>query len=376
MSVCGHAHAPLNVKIMRLERIVIDQVRNLNEVNINLSARLNILFGENASGKTSFLESLHLLAYARSFRSHHFKHIVNRDADYLRVTGQIAGSGHQTVPVGVEFRDGRLRMRAEGKSLKKTSELAQYLPIIIIHQECQRLLTDGPKFRRKFLDWGVFHVEPGFLKAWRRYVRVLRQRNAVLQSGRGRRTDVSVWDQEFKECALAIHEFRQSYCGRFIPVLKNCLEQILDDSKDISVAYNPGWDTSQDFLTILEAAYELDSRRGFTHRGPHRADISVKSAGVAAHENLSRGQQKLLICAMLIAQALVYRQHSGKPCVFLVDDLKAELDQEHVERVMALLEGVDAQIIMTATDKEALAPFCFTGHKTFHVERGRVTEVV
>jgi len=360
---------------MRLQRVVIDHVRNLHAVSITLSARLNILFGENASGKTSFLESLHVLAYAKSFRSHHFRHIINRDADYLRVTGQIAETGQQLTPMGVEFRDGRLRMRAGGRNLKKTSELAQHLPIIIIHQECQRLLTGGPKFRRKFLDWGVFHVEQGFINAWRRYSRALKQRNAVLHSRKGR-VAVSHWDQELKESALAIHEYRRRYCDVYLPVLQECIGALMDDRADVTVVYQPGWDIDQDFMAVLESSFEQDSRRGFTHHGPHRADVAVRTAGVAAQEGLSRGQQKLLICAMLIGQALVYRNHSSKPCVFLVDDLKAELDQEHVERVMALLGGLDAQIIMTATEKEALEPFCFDTYKTFHVERGCVTEVV
>lgn len=361
---------------MRLQRVVIDHIRNLHDVNIDLSAHLNILFGENASGKTSFLESLHVLAYAKSFRSHHFRHVVNHNAHFLRVTGQIVEAGRDyAIPVGVEYRQGRLKMRVDGRNLKKTSELAQHLPIIIIHQECQRLLTDGPKFRRKFLDWGVFHVEQHFLNNWRRYVRALKQRNSALQARKGKAA-VSVWDQELEENALAIHAYRQAYCDELLPVWQVCTRQLLADSEAISVAYQPGWDTGQEYSAVLAASYEQDARRGFTHQGPHRADLAIRVQGIAAHEHLSRGQQKLLICAMLIAQALVYRQHSRRPCVFLVDDLKAELDHEHVERVMALLKGLDAQIIMTATEKEVLEPYCSEGHKKFHVERGQVTEVV
>jgi DNA replication and repair protein RecF len=360
---------------MRLQRVVINHIRNLKDVSIDLSDHLNIIFGENASGKTSLLESLHVLAYAKSFRSHHFRHIINHDAQYLRVTGQIGEPGQLSIPVGVEFREGRLRMRADGRNLKKTSELAQHLPIIIIHQECQRLLTDGPKFRRKFLDWGVFHVEQRFLNDWRRYVRALRQRNTVLQARKGRAA-VCIWDKELQESAMAIHSYRQSYCDQLIPVWQDCFRQLLDGCDDVTVTYQAGWNLEQDFTSALKSTYEQDARRGFTHQGPHRADLAIRVAGIAAHESLSRGQQKLLICAMLIAQALVFRRLNNRPCVFLVDDIKAELDQEHVERVMALLKNMDAQIIMTATEKEVLEPFCFSGDKTFHVERGHVTEVV
>ena len=360
---------------MRLQRVAIDHIRNLHDVSIDLSAHLNILFGENASGKTSFLESLHMLAYAKSFRSHHFRHIVNHGAHFLRVTGLITETGgDRAVPLGIEYRQGRLKMRADGRNVKKTSELAQHLPIIVIHQECQRLLTGGPKLRRKFLDWGVFHVEQRFLPAWRRYVRALKQRNSVLQAGKGRAA-VSVWDQELKENAVAIHAYRRAYCDVLLPVWQQCTRQLLGNGEVLSLSYQAGWDIDQDYSAILAASYEQDARRGFTHHGPHRADLAIRVAGVSAHEHLSRGQQKLLICAMLIAQALVYRQHSQKPCIFLIDDLKAELDDEHVRRVMVLLKDLDAQIIMTATEKGTLEPYCPEGHKTFHVERGQVTDV-
>ena len=148
------------------------------------------------------------------------------------------------------------------------------------------------------------------------------------------------------------------------------------DRTDISFVYQPGWALSEDFIDVLDSTFDQDSRRGFTHCGPHRADLIIRSAGQAAQESLSRGQQKLLICAMLIAQAIIYRDLSAKSCVILIDDLKAELDQEHVERVMSLLKGLDVQTIMTATDKEVLKPFCYDGYKMFHVERGCVTEVV
>ena len=375
MPVCGNADASVTVSDMRLQRITIDDVRNLREIRLTLSPRLNIFYGENASGKTSFLESIHLLAYAKSFRSHQLKHVVNRESRGLRVTAQLAEQTEQTVSVGIEFHDGQLRMRAKGKNLKKTSELAQFLPVITLHQECQRLLSDGPRLRRKFLDWGVFHVEPDFLANWRRYARVLKQRNMALHTGMGKGA-VLPWDKELSECAQSIDKYREQYCDMFIPLLDKLLDMLLSDNADITVRYRPGWDKSQTLLSVLQDGYETDARRGFTHYGPHRADLLIKAGGVTAHENLSRGQQKLLVCALLIAQAQLHSRHSGKPCVILIDDLKAELDLEHIRRVICLLESLNTQLIMTSTEKELLTPFCHSEHKTFHVERGCINEVL
>lgn len=360
---------------MRLQQISIKHVRNLNDIHINFSPGLNIFFGKNASGKTSLLESLYLLSCAKSFRSHHFKNIVSTHASYCRITGKIVNENAEVTQVGVEFREGRLRMRALGKELKKTSELAQYLPIIIIHQECQRLLTDGPKLRRKFLDWGVFHVERDFLKVWRQYSRALKQRNMILHARKGS-VAINAWNNELKDTALAIHAYRQSYCDVFIPQLRQCLEQLFSCKNTLNISYQAGWDNTQDFISVLENNLEQDLRRGYTRQGPHRADLVLRVNNITAHETLSRGQQKLVICAMLIAQAMVYQQWRGISCLFLVDDLKAELDHEHVARVMGLLKSLDTQLIMTATEQGILEPYGFNGYKTFHVKRGHVMEMV
>lgn len=359
---------------MALQRVVIDHVRNLHDVSLELSPKLNILYGENASGKTSLLEAIHLLAYARSFRSHHLKNVISHDSDFLRVSGQLRQNHAASIPIGVEYRQGQLHMRVAGADIKKTSELAKFLPVIVLHQECQRFLSDGPRIRRKFIDWGVFHVEQDFLSTWRRFMRTLKQRNTLLQSGSGR-ASVRAWDREFVETAQALDMFRRRYCEELITVIEGYLE-VLIPGQDVSFRYRPGWDERQELLDILDKAFEQDQRRGFTHYGPHRADLIVRASGVPAHEGISRGQQKLLICALLIAQARVHQQRNGKACVFLADDVKAELDQEHVKRIVGLLEGLDIQIIMTATERESLESHCHVDHKTFHVERGFVREVI
>jgi DNA replication and repair protein RecF len=359
---------------MTLQRVAIEHVRNLRDVRLDLSPGLNILYGENASGKTSFLEAIHLLAYARSFRSHHLKHVIARDSAFLRVTGQLRQRDSGTLSLGIEYHEGQLRMRAAGRRVKKTSELAQYFPVIVLHQECQRFLSDGPRIRRKFLDWGVFHVEHDFLAVWRRYMRTLKQRNTLLQTGRGRAAVVA-WDRELNDAAQALHELRRRYCDDLIPALVHSLALLMPGRDDITITYKPGWDVERNLIELLQGSLDQDQRRGFTYYGAHRADIAVRAGGVPAHEGLSRGQQKLLITALLVAQAQVHQRRSGRPCVFLADDLKAELDQAHVEQVIGLLDGLETQIILTATERELLESCCQAITRTFHVEHGCIQEV-
>ena len=161
---------------MPLIDLKVSNVRNLKEVEISPATQINILYGANASGKTSLLESIYLLSRGKSFRTQHIKNIINDKSTTLSISSHVSHSAGQNTSLGIEHRDGQLRMKAEGALLKRASDLASYLPLVVIHRECHQILNLGPRYRRRFLDWGVFHVEPSFLPVWRRYVRALKQR--------------------------------------------------------------------------------------------------------------------------------------------------------------------------------------------------------
>lgn len=361
---------------MKLQRIFVEQVRNLDQVTIEPSDRFNLFYGENASGKTSFLEALHLLAYARSFRSHHLSRVIQYQAPSMAVAGKIINPDKNIISVGIEQRAGRIHMRAAGNALKKTSELARFLPLVIIHQESQQLFSQGPKFRRKFLDWGLFHVEQSFLPAWRRYQRALKQRNACLQKKSGQ-TACSAWDQELIASASTINQLRVDYCQEFLRLLNHCATQLLDHADAIDIRYQPGWPREKKYAELLVEAYRRDVVLGYTGYGPHRADLRITLGGVPVRDALSRGQQKLLVCAMLISQAMLFIQRRQSPCIILIDDLAAELDEVHRQRVMDLVATLDAQIFVTGTHREVLETNQQShDQKVFHVEHGRIKEVV
>ncbi len=360
---------------MWLQRLDIKNLRNLVDVKLHPSPRLNIIEGLNGSGKTSLLESIYLLSCGKSFRTHRFSNLPTQGCDWMGVYGKISGKENRIISVGLEHRNGKNFIKAEGNRLQKASELANYLPIVVIHQESHRVFTQSPKYRRAFVDWGVFHVEQNFLSTWQYFSRTLKQRNAAL-SQRNSTMSLDHWDLALHQSALLIDDFRQEYLNKLIPLFNHYAAALLSIDDEITIEYKRGWSDKEDYLSVLNASIGRDRLLGYTQKGPHRADITFKVCGVPLHEFISRGQQKLLVCSLYIAQAALFSKLTGQASLFVIDDVTAELDNLHVDNLMKVLNGLEVQIFVTTPDKLLVDSQLFPETKMFHVEHGIVTEVV
>jgi DNA replication and repair protein RecF len=237
------------------------------------------------------------------------------------------------------------------------------------------LLDAGSKPRRAQLDWGVFHVEHRFYPAWLRYQRALRQRNSLLRSGTIAPLESRTWDRELADSALQLHDFRQTYLDTWQPHWQARIRDFLPDM-DLLLEYTPGWDVGQPLERLLAESWERDREKGHTQLGPHRADLRVRLGSAPADEILSRGQKKLVVCALKLSQVALLRQ-SGKDCVLLVDDLASELDSGARGRLIEYLAASGAQVFVTAIEPEAVKPALERAgqdYKMFHVEQGCVGE--
>jgi DNA replication and repair protein RecF len=358
---------------MSLSSLHIKNLRNLAEVRIEPASRLNIIHGANASGKTSLLEAIYLLGRAKSFRSSHLHIIEGPGKSGFMVFGQVTGELGIPQPLGVHYEGGKIHMRAAGQALTQTAELVKRLPLLLITPDSHKILTLGPRQRRRFIDWGVFHVEHDFILAYRRYCRALRQRNASLRTP-SRFVPSEIWDNELYETAAQIDGFRRDYLQQFLPLLIHFVKKLLPADWDVSLRYLPGWAQDMTFREALTRSLERDRLLGYTHKGPHRADVVIEAAGKPVQEHASGGQQKLLMCALYLAQAALFKARTQRQCIILLDDLPAELDAEHRCKLMELLCEIGVQIIVTTTDKNLLRIPEGAEAKLFHVEHGVIME--
>lgn len=350
--------------------------RNFESLDLEPSPQFNIIYGANGSGKTSILEMIHFLGLGKSFRSHLVGHVIRNSIDSFLVFGEVLHDqvGNK-IPLGVEkSRDGTSRMKINGENIKSAADLAKILPIQVLNQEGYALLEDGPKYRRNFLDWGVFHVEHSFLALWRQFQKILLQRNAELRNG-ATRAQLKGWDMEFVRIALALEALRRRYVEQLIPRCLEILNSLLKN-KEIIFFYYRGWKDNLDLFQILTEVYSRDQILGYTQFGPHRADLRMCVGKIPVQDVLSRGEQKLLVYALRLAQGILLRELMGKPCVYLVDELPAELDPHYQEKIAEYLVQLRAQVFVTGACLNNLSTFReFQVERLFHVEHGRVNLV-
>lgn len=362
---------------MPLTRVTVTGVRNLAPVTLSPSAQINILYGANGSGKTSFLEAIHLLGLARSFRSQRMQPVIQHEQPACTVHGVLQLETGRLTQVGVS-RDleGGLVIRVDGQTLRSAVQLANLMPLQLINPDSFRLLEGSPKYRRQYMDWGVFHVEHNFILAWQRFQQALRQRNAWLRHDKIDRFQQSVWDQELALASESIDAYRRAYIGALKPHFEAVLGQLLQ-LDELTLSYYRGWERSRPIAEVLEAGLARDRALGYTQAGPQRADLRLRIGSRNATEVLSRGQQKQVVCALKLAQGMMLGEARRTQCIYLVDDLAAELDVANRDALCGLLERLGCQVFITCIDPNGFGSAWNpeTPVRMFHVEQGRLSPI-
>lgn len=361
---------------MHLTRLTVSAVRNLEPLELHPDPGLNLVLGGNGAGKTSLLEAIHLLAYGRSFRGRVRDGLVRSGAEALEVFVEwtVAGaSGPATRRAGLRHGGQAWEGRLDGEPVDQLGRLCAALEVVTFEPGSHALVEGGGEPRRRFLDWGLFHVEPGFLPVWRRYQRALKQRNALLKSGAGDAL-LDSWDRELAEAGEPFGRYRRAYLDLLRPWLQPAISRLAPSLGSGELVYQPGW--REEELSLADAllvARDRDRAVGHTTVGPHRADWRVVLDIAPNREPLSRGQGKLLALCCLMAQAQAHAGARGSWPVMLLDDLASELDPNHQRRVLAFLQESGAQVFITGTvPPEGLGTLAADRTVMFHVERGEV----
>ncbi|MBK9426126.1 MAG: DNA replication/repair protein RecF [Gammaproteobacteria bacterium] len=366
---------------MPISGLRLQGIRNLVPQAITPCAGINLLAGPNGAGKTSILEAICLLGRGRSFRARSINAVVAYSADHCTVFGLIDvtdGRGNQTQRrLGVSRETGGgFHFKVDGTTVTAASALADILPLVLINSDSFALLEGSPQGRRRYLDWGVFHTVPASRELWRQHQRAHQQRNTLLRQSRIDRQQLTLWDERLAAAGEAVTRYRRDYALEIHPIIERVLSEITPDLGELRLGFHPGWDAERSLAEALGAHREKDIMQGSTQVGPHRADLRVRLDRRVAAEALSRGQTKMLVIAMLMAQGIHYQERCGNACVSLLDDLPAELDPEHRRRVARLVSST-GQAFVTGTDASLLLAAWADSPaelKLFHVEQGRLAD--
>ncbi|NNF40054.1 MAG: DNA replication and repair protein RecF, partial [Woeseiaceae bacterium] len=238
-------------------------------------------------------------------------------------------------------------------------------PLQVIDPEVHNLVAGGPEQRRRFLDWIAFHVEHEHLATWRRFRRALKQRNAALRAN-NHRDAIHSWNVEFESLGLALDQSRRRALGGALASLQAFGQELL--GTELGFEYQQGWNREKSLQQALEEGLDRELQLGVTQAGPHRADVKISYDEKQARRLVSRGQQKLLASAMILAATATAQAALQQPLLLILDDPAAELDSDSLGRLMAAVGALGCQVVATSLEPDVLpVP---DGAAVFHVEQG------
>ena len=372
---------------MILSDLNIHDLRNISSATLKFHPHANLFFGPNGSGKTSLLEAIYILSCGHSFRTREISPLITHGKEALILFART--SDDETISIQKSL-SSPIQVKLNRQPCRSSSELAHALPCQVFYQDIFQIIDAGPSTRRTLLDWGLFHVEPSYHSVWKNYRLVLKQRNALLRQKANPSLFVP-WDRQLIALGIELDQMRSVYFNQWMAMFENILPQISDVTCELS--YYKGWDkreTGKSLEATLTEQFANDRLYQYTHSGPHQADIVVKASSTKAKLLFSRGEQKIVLIALKLAQASLLTkdvttrrparhpehiegspvigtaQHPEIPrcawddvlegeqlpkdCIYLFDDLAAELDTEHLRRLISYLAQTKGQLFFTGMD--------------------------
>lgn len=325
---------------MILSDLKIHHLRNISFAHLSLNSKFNFVVGSNGSGKTSILEAIYLLSCGHSFRSREISPIVSHDQEMLTVFAR--SLTQETISIQ-KSSSGLTQIRLNNLPCSSTSQLAYALPCQIFYSDIFQIIDAGPSVRRSVLDWGLFHVKPNYLALWKEYKKVLKQRNALLKT-HSPYSHFIPWDKQLSDLAYQLDLLRNEYFKEWEVQFYTVLNELTEIN--CSIHYYKGWDkkrTGKELADILADSFASDKQKQYTQHGAHQADITIESNDSKAKNILSRGQQKIILIALKLAQGNLL----STDCLYLFDDLAAELDDTHQRKLLNFLIHRRGQYVIT-----------------------------
>ena len=368
---------------MSLEFINIFNARNLIDFKFNPSPTINIIYGVNGSGKTTILESIYFLLRSRIFRNNKYKSFINIDSSDCTIFSKFSNTSSDKFTLGIRRSKhcSQPTIHLNKNKINSLSQISNLVLLGLVTPESFSLLDSGPGIRRKFLDWGVFHVEHDFLNTWKSYKKILNNRNTLLRNLNYKYKsinnipdnvldDLNCWSPQLIVFNNKLTDYRKKQISNLETIFKDYIgnfSKILADK--ISLEFYKGWSHSISFEKYINTKTNYDLLSGYTRYGAHRADIIIRYDEYLAKDILSRGQKKIIVICLILAQySFLHLNFKNKHSLLLLDDMDSELDEINLEILFNIISNINSQVIATTTNINKYSFIDDDKYKMFHVE--------
>ena len=366
---------------MQVKSLSFEGFRNLHPGRWQPDGGVNILYGDNAQGKTNLLEACWLFTGGRSFRGAKDSELVQFGADVAKLGLQFDAKGREQ-EAAITIRQ-RRSVSLNGVSLPSSAKLAGTFCGVVFSPAHLSLIKDGPDGRRRFIDSAYCQLKPAYVGALTEYQKALTQRNAFLKQckdagtfGTGSMEMLDLWDHTLAAAAARLTAARQRYIHRLEPLACEIYEGLSAGRENFAI----GWDTpiaegtlpemAAQWLDALQQARRADLAVGFSTAGPHREDLSVLIADKEAKVYGSQGQQRSAVLALKLAEAKLLEDVTGEKPVAFLDDVMSELDTSRQDYILNHIEGW--QVFITCCEPSTALKN--TAAKVFNVKQGVISE--
>ena len=362
---------------MKLDSISILNYRNLPDVNIALSPKINCFIGSNGMGKTNLLDAVYYLSFCKSAISPSDSGNVMHDASFFMLQGTYTSDSgiDNEISCGLKRND-KKQFRRNGKAYERLSDHIGYIPLVMVSPADNELIAGGSEERRRFMDVVISQYDKEYLNALIRYNRALQQRNVLLRGEHEPDADMmSLMEDMMVAEALFIHERRKQFTDELVPIFTSFHNAIVGGGEEVSLRYRSHLDEN-DLAVLLAASRHDDRRMGYTSKGIHRDELVMHLNGFPIRKEGSQGQNKSYLVSLKLAQFDFLRRKGGETPLLLLDDIFDKLDSYRVEQIVSLVSGDDfGQIFITDVNREHIDGILdgINGeYKLFEVKRGEV----
>ena len=353
---------------MYIDKMKLINFRNYECQEIQFNKNINIIYGDNAQGKTNILEAIFLSSFGKSFRTSKEKELIKFGQDKLMVEANFQKKD----------RDGKIRIEigskkqitVNGIKIKKLSELLGNINIVIFTPEDINILKDGPAGRRRFLDMMIGQLRPNYVHNLNLYMQTLEQRNNYLKQIKEINKPqemLEIWDEKLAEYGEKVYLYRKEFVDKIINKINDIHKKITDEKEELKIEYISNCSKKNEYLKILNERRKLDIIKGFTTKGVHRDDfviyINNREVGVYG----SQGQNRTVILSLKLSELNVVYDEIGEYPILLLDDFMSELDEKRRKNFLENIENT--QVIITGTDKVEISTIDCS---LYNVQKGEI----